>query len=52
MQQQITEAVALLLGAAAATPEEARAIVTRAMTLLAQSLKDEDGVDVDKGGGN
>jgi hypothetical protein len=52
MQQKINEAIALLQGAALVTPEAARAIVTQAMTLLAQSLKDEDGIDVDKGGGN
>lgn len=52
MQQQINEAIVLLQGASAATPEEARPKVLQAMTLLAQALKDEDGIDVDKGGGN
>lgn len=52
MQQQIQEAIALLQGAAAASPEDARPKVIEAMTLLAESLKDETGIDVDKGGGN
>jgi hypothetical protein len=52
MLQLINEAIALLQSAAAATAEEARPKVLQAMTLLAEALKDEVGIDVDKGGGN
>jgi hypothetical protein len=52
MQQELNEAIALLQRAAAMPEGEARGPVLQAMELLAAALKDETGMDVDKGLGS
>lgn len=52
MQQQIGDAIQLLESARSVPAEAAAELVTKAVELLVTALKDNQGYDVDKGGGS
>ena len=52
MQQQIAQAIQLLEGARNLSAEDAAGTVNQVLELLVTALKDNQGVDLDKGAGS